>query len=61
MRETKKQKLISKEIKENEIYKLPDALELTKKLASKKFDESLDLAIVLGVDAKNQINWFEVL
>ena len=52
MRETKKQKLISKEIKENEIYKLPDALELTKKLASKKFDESLDLAIVLGVDAK---------
>ena len=52
MRETKKNKLISKEIKENEIYKLPDALELTKKFASKKFDESLDLAIVLGVDAK---------
>ena len=37
---------------QNEIYKLPDALELPKKFASKKFDESLDLAIVLGVDVK---------
>ena len=32
--------------------KFVDALPIAKKYASKKFDESVDLSIVLGIDAK---------
>ena len=52
MKNSKKQKLINKEIKEKTIYKLEEALDISKKFASKKFDESLDLSIILGIDAK---------
>jgi len=52
MKNSKKQKLINKEIKEKTIYKLEDAVDISKKFASKKFDESLDLSIILGIDAK---------
>ena len=49
---TKKKKSIQKEIKDTDIYKLNEAIELSKKFSSKKFDESLDISIVLSVDAK---------
>ena len=49
---TKKQKLIKEEIKEKTIHKLEEAVEISKKFASKKFDESLDISIILGIDAK---------
>jgi len=49
---TKKKKSIQKEIKDTDIYKLNEAIELSKKFASKNFDESLDMSIVLSVDAK---------
>ena len=52
MKNSKKQKLIKEEIKEKTIYKLEEALDISKKFASKKFDESLDLSIILGIDAK---------
>ena len=52
MKNSKKQKLINEEIKEKTIYKLEEALDISKKFASKKFDESLDLSIILGIDAK---------
>ena len=52
MKNSKKQKLINKEIKEKTIYKLEDAVDISKKFSSKKFDESLDLSIILGIDAK---------
>ena len=52
MKNSKKQKLINEEIKEKTIYKLEDAVDISKKFASKKFDESLDLSIILGIDAK---------
>ena len=49
---SKKQKLIKEEIKENTIHKLEEAVDISKKFASKKFDESLDISIILGIDAK---------
>ena len=52
MKNSKKQKLIEKEIKEKTIHKLEEAVNISKKFASKKFDESLDISIILGIDAK---------
>ncbi len=52
MKNTKKFKLINKEVEENKLHKLEEALSISKKFASKKFDESLDISIILGVDAK---------
>ena len=49
---SKKQKLIKEEIKEKTIHKLDEAVDISKKFASKKFDESLDISIILGIDAK---------
>ena len=36
----------------NKTYAVTDALELVKKTATAKFDESVDVAINLGIDAK---------
>ena len=52
MRFTKKQKSINSDIKPGHIFKLKDAIEMLKKHTSKKFDESVDLSILLGIDAK---------
>ncbi len=52
MKNSKKQKLIKEEIKETTIHKLEEAVDISKKFASKKFDESLDISIILGIDAK---------
>jgi len=52
MKNTKKSKLVQKELKGESIHKLDQAIELSKKFCSKKFDESLDVSIVLGIDAK---------
>ena len=52
MRFTKKQKSINSDIKQGHLFKLKDALEVLKKHTSKKFDESVDLSVSLGIDAK---------
>ena len=52
MKLSNKKKQISKELKENSFFKLSEALPVAKKFSSKKFDESLDISVVLGVDAK---------
>ena len=52
MKITKKQKLLNNDIKAGAIYKLSDAISFLKKYASKKFDESIDVSIILGIDAK---------
>ncbi len=52
MKKTKKSNLISKELEENQIHKLEEAINISKKYSSKKFDESLDISIILGIDAK---------
>ncbi len=35
-----------------QLYLLPEAIELVKKLATAKFDESVDVAVLLGIDPK---------
>ena len=52
MRITKKQKVINESIKQGDSYKFDDALGLVKKHTSKKFDESVDISVMLGIDAK---------
>ena len=52
MKNSKKVKLIREEIKEKTLHKLEEALDLSKKFASKNFDESVDISIILGIDAK---------
>jgi large subunit ribosomal protein L1 len=49
---TKQQKLIRESVLPNTSYKATDAVEVLKKFASKKFNESLDVAVNLGVDPR---------
>ncbi|MDP4608804.1 MAG: 50S ribosomal protein L1 [Burkholderiaceae bacterium] len=49
---TKKQKAQVGKIDSNKLYPIVDALGLVKEFATAKFDESIDVAIQLGVDAK---------
>ena len=52
MLDSKKFRKIQKEIKLQEIFQLTNALETLKVYASKKFDESVDITVRLGIDAK---------
>ena len=49
---TKRQKALAGKIDRNKNYPLTDALALIKETAKAKFDESVDVAVNLGVDAK---------
>ena len=49
---TKKQKALQGKIESTQLYPLVDALNLVKEHATAKFDESIDVAVQLGVDAK---------
>ena len=49
---TKREKTIGDKIDSNKLYALPDALSLVKEFAVAKFDESIDVAVQLGIDAK---------
>ena len=49
---TKKQKAFAGKVDSNKLYTLTDALAIIKECANAKFDESIDVAIQLGVDAK---------
>lgn len=53
MKLTKKQKEISKEFNPKKEYKIAEAVSVLKKFAKAKFDESVDIAINLGVDPKH--------
>ena len=48
---TKRQKTAVGKIDSNKLYALPDALGLVKEFAIAKFDESIDVAVQLGIDA----------
>jgi large subunit ribosomal protein L1 len=50
-----KKKRASK-IEKNKLYSLKDAAALIKVIASAKFDESVDIAVRLGVDQKSESN-----
>jgi len=49
---SKRRKAITSKVKLNTSYPLVDALKLVKETATAKFDESVDVAVVLGIDAK---------
>ncbi len=49
---TKKQKAFESKVDSNKLYALTDALAIIKECANAKFDESIDVAIQLGIDAK---------
>ena len=49
---TKKQKEAASKIEKNKLYSLKDAAALIKLVASAKFDESVDIAVRLGVDRR---------
>lgn len=49
---TKKQKQSEGKVDSNKLYPLTDALKIVQEFATAKFDESIDVSIQLGVDAK---------
>jgi large subunit ribosomal protein L1 len=49
---TKKQKVAAAQIDKNKLYTLKDASALIKVISSAKFDESVDIAVRLGVDPR---------
>ncbi|MCL9807324.1 50S ribosomal protein L1 [Flavobacterium amniphilum] len=49
---TKKQKVAASKIEKNKLYSLKDASALIKEVATAKFDESVDIAVKLGVDPR---------
>ncbi len=49
---TKRQKAMSGKVDRNKNYAMTEALKLSKELATAKFDESIDVAVSLGIDAR---------
>ena len=49
---TKKTKAIEGKVDSNKLYAIADALTLVQECATAKFDESIDVAVQLGIDAK---------
>ena len=49
---TKKTKAQQGKVDSNKLYPLDQALALVKEAATAKFDESIDVAVQLGIDAK---------
>ncbi|MFN4351653.1 MAG: 50S ribosomal protein L1 [Hylemonella sp.] len=49
---TKKQKSLQGKVDSNKLYPLTDALKIVQEAATAKFDESIDVAVQLGIDAK---------
>src|SRR6266568_362052 len=49
---TKKQKALQGKVEPTKLYALTDALGLVKEAATAKFDESIDVAVQLGIDPK---------
>jgi large subunit ribosomal protein L1 len=52
VRQTKREKALSGLVVQNKNYPVGEALDLVKKAAKAKFDESVDVAVNLGIDAK---------
>ena len=49
---TKKQKALQGKVDSNKLYAFADAVVIVKEAATAKFDESIDVAVQLGIDAK---------
>ena len=51
-KQTKRQKAFESKVDTTKLYSIEDALDIVKQCATAKFDESIDVAVQLGVDAK---------
>ena len=51
---SKRIKNIKKDLDLNKVYSLKEAIELVKKAANAKFDETIDISIMLGIDGSKQ-------
>jgi large subunit ribosomal protein L1 len=51
-RQTKREKALSSKVDSDKLYAIDAALALVKECAKAKFDESIDVAVQLGIDAK---------
>src|SRR5437764_10769877 len=49
---TKRQKALAGKVDSTKLYPLDNALALVKECATAKFDESIDVAVQLGIDGK---------
>jgi large subunit ribosomal protein L1 len=49
---SKRAKQIRTKVEANRIYAVADALQIVKETATAKFDESIDTAVILGIDSK---------
>ena len=49
---TKRQKAVAGKVDTNKLYSVDNALAIVKECATAKFDESIDVAVQLGIDAK---------
>src|SRR5271166_1498103 len=49
---SKRTKLIAAKVDRDKLYPMTDAIQLVKEVATAKFDESIDVAVQLGIDAK---------
>lgn len=49
---TKKQKAFQGKVDSDKLYPITDAISIVKECATAKFDESIDVAVQLGIDAK---------
>ncbi|MHB1591436.1 MAG: 50S ribosomal protein L1 [Sulfuricella sp.] len=49
---SKRTKAITAKVDRNKAYSMADALALVKQTATAKFDESIDVAVILGIDAR---------
>jgi large subunit ribosomal protein L1 len=52
MKPTKKQKALAGKVDSTKLYPMTEALTIIKECATAKFDESIDVAVQLGIDAK---------
>ena len=49
---SKRMKALAEKVEPNKLYELDEALKLVKEVASTKFDESVDVSVNLGIDAR---------
>jgi len=57
---SKRMALVAQKIDREKMYPVAEAIALVKECATAKFDESIDIAVQLGIDPKNQTSSFVV-